>query len=124
MSSSAEQGVLAMEKGDSNESRLEQRLRTHVTEATEERGWSLHCLKRVPVSPPLHIAHAGAENLATVYMYLKCQAFSHQHLCAVTCSILAKVGLIGLISDGLVVLSGTLLLLPSLPTWLQSQECT
>lgn len=28
-----------MEKGDSNESRLDLRLRTHVTEATEERGW-------------------------------------------------------------------------------------
>lgn len=70
----------------------------------------------------LHIAHAGAENVATTYMYLKCQAFRQQHLCAVSCSVLAKVGLIGLASNGLVVLSGTLLL-PSLPMWLQSQEC-
>lgn len=28
-----------MEKGDSNEIRFDQRLRAHVTEATEERGW-------------------------------------------------------------------------------------
>lgn len=70
-------------------------------------------------------------------LQVKFRAFRQQHFCAVSCSVLAKVGLlhliVGVTSDGLVVLSGTLLPLPALHTLtlaakpgvhLEMQHCT